>query len=140
MGMVIMRRILSFRAVVLLALLLSAATAFADDEINVGNGAPDYSMTAQALADMTTWVVMLMGYVVEVLYAIASILAIYNATVIYIKLQTGEDGFTKAVLMLFGACIFLIFATALLPSFFGFNANFGGSDYASPNWGELFGV
>ena len=110
------------------ALLLCAVIAFA----NIG------SLSAQALADMTTEIVVIMGYVVEVLYAIASILAVYNATVIYIKLQSGEDGFVKAVMMLIASCIFLIAATAILPSFFRFNANFGVNEYSVPSWGDLF--
>ena len=122
------------RAVLLVVLLLSAGVSSA----KVSNGAPDYSLSAQALADMTTEIVVIMGYVVEVLYAIASILAVYNATVIYIKLQSGEDGFVKAVMMLIASCIFLIAATAILPSFFGFNANFGVNEYSVPSWGDLF--
>lgn len=99
--------------------LFSHLTLFA----RVSDGTTDYSMSAQALSEMTTEVVATMGYVVGLLYAIASLLAIYNAMVIYIKLQTGEEGFTKAVLMLFGAAMFLIGATVVLPAFFGYDAS-----------------
>ena len=83
--------------------------------VTISNGGTNYSLTAQALAEMTDEVVLTMGYVVGLLYAVASLLAIYNATVIYIKLQAGEGGFTKAVLMMFGAIMFLIGATIVLP-------------------------
>ena len=96
--------------------------------ITISNGGVNYSLTAQALADMTDEVILTMGYLVGLLYAVASLTAIYNATVIYIKLQAGEDGFTKSVMMLVGAILFLIGATVVLPAFFGFNA--GSSGYS----------
>ena len=49
-------------------------------------------------------------------------------SVIYIKLQAGEGGFTKAVMMLFGAVMFLIGATIVLPAFFGYH--FGSSGFS----------
>ncbi len=110
------------RVVFFLALLLPFGTLQA---AVVSNGGTNYSLTAQALADMTDEVVLTMGYVVGLLYAVASLLAIYNATVIYIKLQAGEEGFTKSVLMLIGAILFLIGATIVMPAFFGYN--FGSS-------------
>lgn len=96
--------------------------------ITISNGGVNYSLTAQALADMTDEIVLTMGYVVGLLYAVASLLAIYNATVIYIKLNAGEEGFTKSVMMLVGAILFLIGATLVLPAFFGYNA--GSSGYS----------
>lgn len=94
----------------------------------VSNGGTNYSLTAQALAEMTDEMVLTMGYVVGLLYAVASLLAIYNATVIYIKLQTGDGGFVKAVLMMIGAVMFLIAATIVLPSFFGYH--YGSSGFS----------
>ncbi|WP_254795071.1 DUF4134 family protein [Xylanibacter ruminicola] len=96
--------------------------------VTISNGGTNYSLTAQALAEMTDEVVLTMGYVVGLLYAVASLLAIYNATVIYIKLQAGEGGFTKAVLMMFGAIMFLIGATIVLPAFFGYQ--YGSSGFS----------
>ena len=94
----------------------------------ISNGGTNYSLTAQALAEMTDEIVLTMGYVVGLLYAVASLLALYNATVIYIKLNAGEEGFTKSVMMLIGAILFLIGATIVLPAFFGYNA--GSSGYS----------
>ena len=111
------RRCLSVTVLLMLAVSMGAVT--------ISDGGTDYSWTAQALADMTEEVVLTMGYVVGLLYAVASLLAIYNATVIYIKLQAGEEGFTKSVLMLFGAIMFLIGATLVLPAFFGYNYSSG---------------
>lgn len=91
------------------------------------NGCTDYEPYVDRLADMTEEVVATMGYVVGILYAIAALLAIYNAMIIYIKLNTGEGEFTKSVLTLFGAIFFLIGATMVLPAFFGYNAHSAGS-------------
>lgn len=90
--------------------------------VTISDGSVNYSLSMQALSEMTTTVVATMGYVVGLLYAIASLLAIYNAMVIYIKINTGEGGLTKAILMLVGSCLFLIGATVVLPAFFGYNA------------------
>lgn len=110
-------------------LLLAAALILPIDSIYavvISDGGVNYSLTAQALADMTDEIVVTMGYVVGLLYAIASLLAIYNATVIYIKLNAGEEGFTKSVMMLIGAIMFLIGATIVLPAFFGYESTSSG--------------
>ena len=114
------------RFVLLLLALLTVGSAGA---VTVSNGGVNYSLTAQALAEMTEEIVLTMGYVVGLLYAIASLLAIYNATVIYIKMQAGEDGFTKSVLMLLGAILFLIGATIVMPAFFGYSVASSGSPF-----------
>ena len=124
--MILFKNVFHRRLQLLAVFFLLAARSQAD--ITISNGGTDYSLTAQALADMTEEVVLTMGYVVSLLYVVASLLAIYNATVIYIKLQTGEQGFTKSVLMLVGAIMFLIGATIVLPSFFGFD--YGSSGYS----------
>lgn len=118
------------RLAVLLCVLFCTCSAFAWTN---SNGSTNYSWTAQALAEMTDEVVMTMGYVLGVVYAVASLTAIYNATVIYIKMNTGEGGFTKSVLMLVGAVLFLIGATMVLPSFFGYHA------YSDPDAGNPWG-
>ena len=113
---------LNLRNKTLVAFMLLMALSVTPSFAKVSDGSVDYSLSMQALSRMTTEVVIAMGYVVGILYAIASLLAIYNAMVIYIKLNTGEQGFTKAVLTLFGAILFLIGATVVLPAFFGYNA------------------
>lgn len=89
----------------------------------ISDGSVDYSLSSQALSEMTTEVVATMGYVVGLVYAIGSLFAIYNAMLIYIKLQSGEGGVTKSLLMLLGALLFLIGATYVLPAFFGYDAS-----------------
>lgn len=84
-------------------------------------GSTDYSGSMGRLYDMVVYVLNMCVFAMHLMYAIASVLAIYSATSIYIKLQAGEDGFVKSVLVLVGSCLFLVGATIVLPAFFGFN-------------------
>ena len=116
---------ISCKRLLLLMMLLSVSSVI---YAAISDGSTRYDLTAQALANMTDEVVLTMGYVVGLVYAVASLTAIYNATVIYIKLNAGEEGFMKSVLMLVGSIMFLIGATIVLPAFFGYNS--GSSGYS----------
>ena len=85
------------------------------------NTAGDYSAGTTALGTVTTEIAKYVPVVVKLCYAIAAVLSIYSATSIYIKLQAGEEGFTKSVMVLVGSCLFMIGATIVMPAFFGFN-------------------
>lgn len=83
-------------------------------------GTTDYSGNTGRLNDMVTYVLTMCSYVAQLTYVIATLLSFYCAINIYIKLQTGEDGFAKSVLILIGSLIFLASATFVFPAFFGF--------------------
>lgn len=83
-------------------------------------GNVDYSRGADALASAHDYAVTMMLYVVYLCYAIAGIVAIISALQIYIKMNTGEEGLKKNIMMLVGACLFLIGATIVFPAFFGY--------------------
>ena len=72
------------------------------------SGSVNYSWGADALASMHDFVVTMMMYVQYIIYAAAGIFAVISAFQIYIKMNSGEDGFVKHVLTLFGACLFII--------------------------------
>ena len=84
-------------------------------------GGVDYSWGADALSNAHDFTVTMMLYVVYLLYAISAIVAIIGALQIYIKMNTGEGDVTKSIMMLIGACLFMIGATILFPAFFGYN-------------------
>lgn len=84
-------------------------------------GGVDYSWGADALSNAHDFTVTMMLYVVYLLYAITSIVAIIGALQIYIKMNTGEGDVTKSIMMLVGACLFMIGATIIFPAFFGYN-------------------
>ncbi len=83
-------------------------------------GSVDYSQGADALARMHDYVVTMALYVLYVLYAGAGILAVISALQIYIKMNLGEQGVMKAILTLIGAILFMIGASIVMPSFFGY--------------------
>ena len=84
------------------------------------SGSVNYSWGADALATMHDFVVTMMLYVLYICYSIASVLVIVSAFQIYIKMNTGEDGITKSIITLVGACLFLIGAFLVFPAFFGY--------------------
>ena len=84
------RRLLVLSAAVLLPFCRVCAVIISD-------GSTNYSLTAQALSHMTEEVVLTMGYVVGLLYAVASLLAIYNATIVlpaFFGYQVGNGGYS----------------------------------------------
>lgn len=84
-------------------------------------GGVDYSWGADALANAHDYTVTMMLYVVYLAYAIAAIVAIIGALQIYFKMTTGEGDVTKSIMILVGACLFMIGAFILFPAFFGYN-------------------
>ena len=85
-----------------------------------GSGITDYGMGAAALDQLGQWTGMMMEGVIMICYAVA--------------LQMGEDGFAKAVLMLVGGVLFMLFSSTFFPAIFGFN--YGVTDV---EW-NLFGI
>ena len=83
-------------------------------------GNVDYSWGADALASAHDYGVTMMLYIVYLCYAVAGIVVIDSALQIYIKMNTGEEGVKKNIMMLVGACLFLIGATIVFPAFFGY--------------------
>ena len=83
-------------------------------------GNVDYSWGADALADAHNYIVTLMLYVLYLIYAIASIIVIYSSLQIYITMNTGEEGVTKDIMTVIGACLFMIGASIVFPAFFGY--------------------
>lgn len=87
-------------------------------------------LTASAESDMTSTGVSAFGKVTESLkeyiqpvralcYALAGIVAIGGGISVYIKMNNEEQDVKKSIMMIVGACIFLIAAATFLPKFFG---------------------
>lgn len=100
-------------------LILSAILLFAQEAYAVC-GSTDYSGSSGRLYNMVVYVLAMCSYVLQLLYAIGTLFSLYSATSIYIKMQAGEEGFTKSVIMLIGSVLFLLSATIVMPAFFGF--------------------
>ena len=106
------------KQLILTMVLLAASTVIAN--ATPACGATDYTSHSFALYNMVVYILAVMTTVLTVLYVLATIIGLYSATTIYIKMQSGEDGVMKAIYTLVGACIFLLAASIVLPAFFGF--------------------
>lgn len=58
-------------------------------------------------------------YVVKLCYAIAGVVAVVGAISVYIAMNNEEQDVKKKIMMVVGACIFLVAAAQALPLFFG---------------------
>lgn len=77
-------------------------------------GTTDYSGNSGRLYNMVVFILTCCTAVLYLLYAIAALLSIYSATSIYIKMQAGEEGFTKSIIIWSAA----VFSCLEPPSFF----------------------
>lgn len=57
--------------------------------------------------------------VVKLCYAIAGVVAVVGAISVYIAMNNEEQDAKKKIMMIVGACIFLVAAAQALPLFFG---------------------
>ena len=102
-----------------LALMLLAGTAVTFAQSAAG----DYSQGTTALATVTEEIAKYVPYVVKLCYAIAGVVAVVGAISVYIKMNNEEQDVKKSIMMIVGACIFLIAAAQALPLFFGIGGN-----------------
>lgn len=115
-----MKNAIAFNKKKYLAPLLVVLSLLVNQTASAKCGGVDYSWGADALARQHDFVVTMMLYVLYLIYAIASIVVIYSALQIYIKMNSGEDGVRKEIMMVVGACLFLIGASTVFPAFFGY--------------------
>ena len=97
----------------MMMLMVGTAAAFAQ------NTAGDYSAGTSALGTVTTEIAKYVPVVVKLCYAIAGVVAVVGAISVYIKMNNEEQDVKKSIMMIVGACIFLIAAAQALPLFFG---------------------
>ena len=86
------------------------------------NTAGDYSAGTTALGTVTTEIAKYVPVVVKLCYAIAGVVAVVGAISVYIKMNNEEQDVKKSIMMIVGACIFLVAAAQALPLFFGIGA------------------
>ena len=86
---------------------------------NAQNAAGDYSAGTNALATVTEEIAKYLPYVVKLCYAIAGIVAVVGAISVYISMNNEEQDVKKKIMLVVGACIFLVAEAQALPLFFG---------------------
>lgn len=73
-----------------------------------------------ALTGVTTEIAKYIPIVQKLIYAIAGVVAVIGAISVYIKMNNDEQDVKKSIMMIVGACIFLVAAATALPGFFGY--------------------
>ena len=99
----------------MLAMMLLCGTAVTFAQSAAG----DYTAGTSALSTVTEEIAKYVPYVVKLCYAIAGIVAIVGAISVYIAMNNEEQDVKKKIMMVVGACIFLVAAAQALPLFFG---------------------
>lgn len=84
-----------------------------------------YEAGTQALDGVQQQIAKYLPYVQKLCYAIAGIVAVVGAISVYIKMNNEEQDVKKSIMMLVGACLFLIAAAQALPLFFGYSSTTG---------------
>lgn len=101
------------RVQMFMMMLMVTAVAFAQ------NTAGNYAAGTTALGTVSTEIAKYLPVVVKLCYAIAGVVAVIGAISVYIKMNNEEQDVKKSIMMIVGACIFLIAAAQALPLFFG---------------------
>ena len=101
--------------VAMLAILLVSAPA----ALMAQNTAGDYTAGTNALTTVAEEIAKYVPIMVKLCYAIAGVVAIVGAISVYIAMNNEEQDVKKKIMMVVGACIFLIAAAQALPLFFG---------------------
>lgn len=99
----------------MLALMLVCGTAVTFAQ----NAAGDYTAGTNALSTVTEEIAKYVPYVVKLCYAIAGVVAVVGAISVYIAMNNEEQDVKKKIMMVVGACIFLVAAAQAVPLFFG---------------------
>ncbi|MGL5981099.1 MAG: DUF4134 domain-containing protein [Phocaeicola sp.] len=103
-----------------LRILTLAFVLTAVQQLSAKCGNVDYTWGADGLAQAHDYVVTMMLYILYLIYAVSAIVSIYSIMQIYIKMNIGEEGVTKDIMTLVGACLFMIGASIVFPAFFGY--------------------
>lgn len=107
--------VLASRRLMMVAVLLLVCTiSIMADPSTVG----DYKAGRDAITTVTTEIGQYIPIVTKLCYAIAGVVAIVGAISVYISMNNEEQDVKKKIMMIIGACIFLVAAAQALPLFF----------------------
>ena len=79
----------------------------------------DNNQGISAITEVTAKVAAYVPVVQNLIYAIAGVVAVVGAIQVYMKMNNGDQDVSKSIMMLIGACLFLVAAAVALPKFFG---------------------
>ncbi len=98
----------------MLTMAVGVTHAFAQAASGVG-----YEAGKNAISEASEQIAQYVPIATKLCYAIAGVVAIVGAISVYVKMNNEEQDVKKSIMMLVGACIFLIAAAQALPLFFG---------------------
>ena len=107
-------RAVRFCVLVAVCLTFNVATALAQS----GGGA-GYEAGKNAISQASEQIAQSVPIATKLCYAIAGVVAIVGAISVYVKMNNEEQDVKKSIMMIIGACVFLIAAAQALPLFFG---------------------
>lgn len=87
--------------------------------VTVAADAQNIDSGIQAITKSTDALKKYIPVVTKLCYALAGIVAVVGAISVYIKMNNEEQDVKKSIMMIVGACIFLVAAAQALPLFFG---------------------
>ena len=88
--------------------------------VGVSFAAVDVAAGQSAMTEVTSGIAAYIPFVRKLIYSIAAVVAIVGAISVYVKMNNEEQDVKKSIMMIVGACIFLIAAATALPYFFGY--------------------
>ena len=103
-----------FCVLVAVCLTFNVATALAQS----GGGA-GYEAGKNAISQASEQIAQYVPIATKLCYAIAGVVAIVGAISVYVKMNNEEQDVKTSIMMIIGACVFLIAAAQALPLFFG---------------------
>ena len=97
-----------------LSMVLGVTHAFAQ-----AAGGAGYEAGKNAISEASEQITQYVPIATKLCYAIAGVVAIVGAISVYVKMNNEEQDVKKSIMMIIGACVFLIAAAQALPLFFG---------------------
>ena len=97
-----------------LSMVLGVTHAFAQ-----AAGGAGYEAGKNAISEASEQIAQYVPIATKLCYAIAGVVAIVGAISGYVKMNNEEQDVKKSIMMIIGACVFLIAAAQALPLFFG---------------------
>ena len=82
-------------------------------------GGQGYEAGKNAISQASEQIAQYVPIATKLCYAIAGVVAIVGAISVYVKMNNEEHDVKKSIMMIIGACVFLIAAAQALPLFFG---------------------
>lgn len=100
-------------------IILALTIAVSVEKMFAQAGGQGYEAGKNAISQASEQIAQYVPIATKLCYAIAGVVAIVGAISVYVKMNNEEQDVKKSIMMIIGACVFLIAAAQALPLFFG---------------------